>query len=290
MGWHNCKPDRGLERLLAEGLAGLVYVRPFLNWQESVPPLLEASGLLTRLGSATTILIKPNLVKNMPPPATTPVALVAEIVVYLQRARPELKIIIAEGTGDKEYDTAFMYRELGYRKMAGELGVELLDLNLAPLRRLSLPHCQRWPEMFLPEILFDSFLLSVPVLKAHSMAEVTLTMKNMLGCAPPVHYQCGGRWKKSAFHEQIQEAVLDLNRYRTPDFTLLDATVGMGEAHVWGPPCDPPLRRLAAAFDPVAVDAYGADLLQRDWRRIGHICDAHGELGQAEPLAIIAVE
>ena len=99
--------------------------------------------------------------------------------------------------------------------------------------------------MYLPELLFNSFLISVPVLKAHSLAEVTLTMKNMLGCAPPHHYQCGGRWKKSAFHEQIQEAVLDLNRYRTPDFTVLDATVGMSEAHVWGAHCQPPCQRLA---------------------------------------------
>lgn len=277
------------ERLRAEGQAGRVYVRAFTNWRESVPPLLDASGVLEVLGSAQTVLLKPNLVKNMLPPATTPVALVGEIVDFLRRARPELQIIIAEGTGDKEYDTAYMFRELGYIAMAEEHGVELLDLNLAPLRRLSLPQCHRWPEMYLPEILFDSFIISLPVLKAHTLAEVTLTMKNMLGCAPPTHYQCGGRWKKSAFHEQIQEAVLDLNRYRTPDFTVLDATIGMSEAHVWGAHCQPPCRRLAAAVDPVAIDAYGAELLKRDWRGIGHIRDAHGELGQAEPLTVITV-
>ncbi|NTV15054.1 MAG: DUF362 domain-containing protein [Desulfobulbaceae bacterium] len=283
------KLDRGLARLSADGQSGLVYVIPFTRWQESVAPLLIASGLLSRLGSATTVLLKPNLVKNMLPPATTPAELVGEIVIFLRRARPELRLIIAEGTGDKEYDTAFMFRELGYTKMAAALNVELLDLNLAPLRRLCLAQCQRWPEMYLPEILFDSFLISVPVLKAHSLAEVTLTMKNMLGCAPPAHYQRGGHWKKSAFHDRIQEAVLDLNRYRTPDFTILDATVGMCEAHVWGAHCQPPCQRLAAAVDPVAIDAYGAELLHRDWHRIGHIRDAHGELGQAEPLTVIAV-
>lgn len=278
-----------LAGLVAKGQAGVVFERRFSNWRESVPPLLKASGLLAQLGRAETVLLKPNLVKNMAPPATTPVELVAEIVVYLQRARPGLKILIAEGTGDKEYDTVFMFRELGYTAMAARLGVELLDLNAAPLRRLTLPHCRRWPELYLPEILFEAFLLSVPVLKAHSMSEVTLTMKNMLGCAPPSHYQCGGRWKKSAFHEQIQAALLDLNRYRTPDFTMLDATVGMSEAHLWGPPCEPPCRRLAASCDPVAIDAYGAGLLKRDWRRIGHIHGAHNELGLGEPLTVIAV-
>lgn len=280
--------SRPLARLA--GQAGVVFERRFTNWHESVSPLLDASGLLERLGSAETVLIKPNLVKNLPPPATTPVALVAEIVFFLRRARPRLQIIIGEGTGSREYDTFHMFRELGYCRMAEEVGVALLDLNDAPLRRLTLPQCRRWPEMYLPDILFDSFLLSAPVLKAHSLAEVTLTMKNMMGCAPPAHYQQGGHWKKSSFHHRIQAAVLDLNRYRTPDFTVLDATVGMSEAHLWGPPCDPPCRRLVAGADPVAIDVYGAGLLKRDWRRIGHLCDAHGELGQAEPLTIVAVE
>jgi len=281
------EPFDHLARLGVE--AGRVYVRHFTGWQQSVRPLLTAARLLEQMGAAKTVLIKPNLVKNMAPPATTPAPLVGEIVEFLQRERPGLRIIIGEGTGDKEYDTAYMFRELGYTAMAEGHGVELLDLNLAPLRCLRLPQCQRWPELYLPEILFEAFIISVPVLKAHSMAEVTLTMKNMLGCAPPSHYQCGGRWKKSAFHERIQEAVLDLNRYRTPDFTILDATVGMCEAHVWGAHCQPPCLRLAAGVDPVALDVYGAELLKRDWHQIGHLHDAHGELGQAEPLTVIAV-
>lgn len=285
----NQKPAQAPMRLPEQGEAGLVYERSFSNWRESVPSLLEASRLLDRLRTETTILIKPNLVKNLPPPVTTPVGLVREIVGFLRRARPGLRIVIGEGTGSREYDTCHMFRELGYVRLAAEYGLELLDLNEAPQRRLTLPHCRRWPEMYLPEILFESFLLSVPVLKAHSLAEVTLTMKNMLGCAPPAHYQQEGSWKKSSFHHRVQEAVLDLNRYRTPDFTVLDATIGMSEAHLWGPHCDPPCLRLAASFDPVAIDAYGSDLLKCDWRQIGHIHDAHGELGQAEPLTVIVV-
>jgi len=117
---------------------------------------------------------------------------------------------------------------------------------------------------------------------------VTLTMKNMMGLAPPQHY-CAGSWKKSAFHDRIQDAVADLNRYRTPDFTLLDASVGMAKAHLWGPTCDPPVKRLAAGFDPVALDAYGTMLLKRRWQDIGHIRSLHGELGQADPLEIIDI-
>jgi uncharacterized protein (DUF362 family) len=270
-------------------LTGRVFVRSFTDWSDAVAPLLRKSGLVERLACAETILIKPNLVENLPPPITTPVELVEGIVGFLRRRRPKLKIIIGEGTGARDYDTFHPFRELGYTRLAEEYGLELLDLNEAPLRRLVLSRCRRWPEMFLPDILFDSFLLSVPVLKAHSLAGVTLTMKNMMGCAPPAHYEKGGHWKKSSFHHHIQAAVLDLNRYRTPDFTILDATVGMREAHLWGAHCDPPPGKLAASADPVAIDVYGAGLLNRDWRQVGHLHDAHGELGCAEPLEIIEV-
>ena len=164
-----------------------------------------------------------------------------------------------------------------------------MDLNDAPLVHMQKKNCKRLPEMYLPKIVFESFLISVPVLKAHSLAGATLTMKNMIGLAPPAHYQQGGHWKKASFHQKIQEAVFDLNRYRTPDFTLLDATIGMQEAHLWGPTCNPPPNRLAAAYDPVAIDSYGCRLLGINWNSIGHIAMAHAKLGTAEPITVSEV-
>ena len=199
---------------------------------------------------------------------------------------PGAEIIVGEGSGARAYDTQHCFQALGYEEMAAGKNISLVDLNLEPLVRKSQKNCHRWPVMHLPRLVFESFLISVPVLKAHTLAEVTLTMKNMMGLAPPAHFQKGGHWKKAAFHDRIQEAIFDLNRYRTPDFTVLDATVGMPEAHLWGPTCNPPVNRLAAGFDPVAMDAYGAMLLKRDWRRIEHIRLAHGCLGLAEPLVL----
>jgi uncharacterized protein (DUF362 family) len=135
--------------------------------------------------------------------------------------------------------------------------------------------------MWLPEVLFDAYLISVPVLKAHSLAEVTISMKNLIGCAPPSHYQAGSSWKKSKFHTHLHQAIFELNRYRKPDLCLVDGSVGMAEYHLGGPACDPPVGRLIAGRDPVAVDCAGALLLGRDWRSIDHICLADEILGSA---------
>ncbi len=270
---------------------GKVFVCDFAAWDASVSRLLEAVDLVASINvaSSNTILIKPNLVEALDPPITTPVGLVAAIVTYLQSCLPDRQIIVAEGSGARDYDTGHSFESLGYTDMAREKGIELVDLNEAPLVGLSNPDCRRWPEMHLPEMVFQSYCISVPVLKAHSLAEVTLTMKNMMGIAPPSHYQKGGHWKKASFHQHIQEAIMDLNRYRTPDFTVLDATVGMQEAHLWGPTCNPPPNKLVASYDPVAVDAYGTGLLRRDWQKVGHLQMAHKELGLAEPLNVLSV-
>ncbi len=263
-----------------------VYTSLFTSWQESVPRLLDATGLPDRLAAEKRIIIKPNLVEPLKPPITTPVELIAALVDFIHASLPHLEIIIGEGCGSSSKNTWQIFDTLGYSKLADRTGVTLLDLNEAPLVHMQDSKCGRWPEMYLPRIVFESFLISVPVLKAHSLAGVTLTMKNMMGLVPPAHYQQGGHWKKAAFHQNIQEAVFDLNRYRTPDFTLLDATIGMQEAHLWGPTCDPPPNRLAAGYDPVAMDSYGSSLLGIKWNSVGHLDMAHGILGSAAPLTV----
>jgi uncharacterized protein (DUF362 family) len=268
---------------------GKVWVREHTVWGEDVAGLCQAAGLARRLRGKQRVVLKPNLIEAVGPPVTTPVGLVWAVVEYLQAAAPHCTLLIAEGCGALEYETDHCFRELGYAELAAQKGVVLLDLNQAPLVRLKNPACQRWPELHLPELLFDCFLISLPVLKAHSLAGVTLTMKNMMGVVPPAHYQQGGHWKKAAFHCGMQEAVFDLNRYRTPDFTLLDATVGMRVAHLWGPPCDPPPNKVVASYDPVAIDAYGTTLLEREWQEVGHIRLAHGVLGVADPLDVSEV-
>ena len=267
---------------------GNVYTTFFTSWQASLPPLLDKADLIEQIPVDQTILIKPNLVENLQPPITTPVALVATLVDYLQQ-RIENTIIIGEGSGALDYETWYPFEQLGYTELAAKKGIELIDLNEQTCCKRKLDQCKRWPELFLPEIGYNCYLISVPVLKVHTLAGVTLTMKNMMGLVPPAHYRQGNSWKKSAFHNNVQDAVADLNRYRSPDFTLLDATIGMAEAHLWGRTCDPPVNLLAAGFDPVAMDSYGTGLLGKNWRDIGHIRAVHQELGLAEPLNEISV-
>ena len=258
------------------------------DWAETVGALFQAAAPeFRKLYNGRPVLIKPNLVEALEPPITTPVGLVGAIIDCVRSISPGAELIIGEGTGASDYETPFAFDELGYTELARVKDVRLVDLNHEPTVELSNPELLRWPVMHLPKIVMESFIISVPVLKAHTLAGVTLTMKNMMGAPPPLHYQAGGHWKKSAFHTMMQESVLDLNRYRTPDMTILDATVGMSEGHLGGPTCKPPPGVVVLGFDPVATDAYGCKLLKRDWRDIRHISKADKVLGRAGAAEVV---
>jgi uncharacterized protein (DUF362 family) len=256
-------------------------VERFVNYHESVAACLDRLGADTFLHASEQILIKPNLVNSTPFPVTTSPEMIRALVAYI-RAKSQARLIIGEGCGDARLETTDIFTRLGFSELARELDVELVDLNHEPVTMLKNPHCKVLPTVYLPKIALKGVLISVPVLKRHSLAGVTLAMKNMLGLAPPQYYRQGVGWKKSFFHNQMHQSILALNLYRAPDLSLIDASVGMAEYHLGGRTCDPPVNRLIAGFDPVRVDALGVGLLGLSWRDIPHIYMAHGILGRAE--------
>lgn len=256
-------------------------VTDYISYEESIPALLEAIGAPEVLGRQRRILIKPNLVNASPPPVTLPVRACAALV-RACRQWSQAEIVIAEGTGERHLTTDDVFAIHGYDRLAAELDVQLVDLNEAELIELHNPQNRVFPSFMMPRLVMESFVLSAAVLKAHSLSTVTLSMKNMIGVAPPAYYQRGGHWKKSAFHREMQSSVFELNRYRQPDLAFIDATVGLADYHLGGPTCEPPVNKLVAGFDAVAVDAAGAQLLGIPWQQVGHIQMADGVLGWAE--------
>lgn len=246
------------------------HVVEFINYAESIRNALDGIRASDILSKQRVILIKPNLVDSIKFPVTTHRDCVSAIIDYI-RNYTDARIIIAEGCGCPNKETAQVFKELGYTELAQEKSVELMDLNKAPLIKLKNPKFKVLPVCYLPEVAMRSFILSVPVLKAHSFSSVTLSLKNMLGFAPPEYYQRSGYWKKSFFHQDMHNSIFELNLYRTPDMVLLDASVGMPDYHLGGRECSPPVNKIIAGTDAGEVDKIGAELLGFDWRDIPHI-------------------
>ncbi len=246
-------------------------ITEFTSYKESIKTAFDKIGADKVLAKEKKILLKPNLVNNTPFPVTTSALCCDAVIEYIIECS-NAEIVIAEGCGDKDLGTNDIFEALGYIKISEKYNIPLIDLNYAKLKKLSEKDCQVFPEIYLPEIAFSHFIISIPVLKAHSLSKITGSLKNMIGFAPPKYYSGKfGIWKKAVFHENIHQSIIDLNRYRTPDLTILDASVGMAEYHLGGPQCEPPVNKIIAGFNPVEVDRKAAELLGFNWKSIPHL-------------------
>lgn len=243
---------------------------PFESYDASVAEALDRIGAAAVFAQQSRILLKPNLINADPHPVTTPAACCEALVRYI-RSCSQARIVIAEGCGVPEISTAEIFARLGYAALARRWNLDLVDLNTASLRKVTNPDGVRYTSLMLPDIALTHYLVSVPVLKAHSLADLTGAMKNMMGLLPPAHYGRGGAWRKAAFHDDLHQSILDLNRCRPPDLSLMDASLGLATFHLGGPTCNPPAARIIAGDDARAVDCRAASLLGLDWRRIPHL-------------------
>lgn len=243
----------------------------FTNYVDTITQALENIQAREVLAKQTRILIKPNLINDTPPPVTTPVECCEAIIDYLQK-NTKAEILVGEGCGEPGITTDEVFANLGYKKLASKKKIKLLDLNESPLVKKENEGCRLYPHMYLPQIVFKSFLISVPVLKAHSIATITGTLKNMMGLLPPKHYSGGfGIWKKSRFHHKMQQSIIELNLYRQPDLTIFDATIGLQDFHLGGRHCSPPVNKILAGFDSREIDRKAAQLLGLNWKSIKHL-------------------
>lgn len=236
---------------------------------------MAAGGAHNLLDKGRPVMLKPNLVNASPHSVTTPPLVCGAVIAFIRdHTDAPAPIVIAEGCGDACLDTHQVFDRLGFGDLVQQWGLTLMDLNTAPLVRLTDAGCRIFPEMWLPEAVFEHVLISLPVLKAHSLCRLSGSMKNMMGMAPPQHYagSCG-TWKKAAFHQHLNDAIVELNRYREPDFTVMDATIGLADYHLGGACCHPPVNHLLAGFDARAVDCTAAGMLRLDWHDVGHLAE-----------------
>jgi len=241
-----------------------VLIEKFDSYSKTIPLILEKAGLAELIQNEKQILIKPNLTTNLPPPVTTPCALVREVVLFCQK-KSRAKIVIAEGSGGCETELAFS--ELGFRQLAQELQIELLDLNRAPRRIQKRVDALVLKRVALPQIAFESFIINLAVLKEHSAAKMTAAMKNLFGFYLNKTWLFrrilgGPWWNKSELHFLgVSRAIVDLYHYLQPDFNLVDASIGQLQHEIHGQPAQPPLGKIIAGKEAKAVDRVCAPLL-----------------------------
>src|SRR6266536_3483160 len=220
------------------------------------------------------IVLKPNLVEFDPKGVINTHPSVIEAAIGSFRSLGVREVVVAEGPGHRR-DSEYLLTASGIYDVINEHRVRYVDLNTDDVRRTKLRSSfTNLSELYLPETLFNADLLvSMPKLKTHHWAGVTLSLKNMFGVVPGSVYG----WPKNALHwAGIVGSILDINSsLPLPRFAIVDGIVGMeGNGPLQGQ--EKKSGVLIFGNDLVAVDATAARLMKIEPRKVKYL-DLAGE-------------
>ena len=258
-----------------------VAIIKYVDYDSSIFKALDLIGAGSKLPKTGLIIIKPNLTNSDKPPITTDVKAIEAVYKYCKN-HSSAEIVIGEGCGSGV--TADAFGKNGYNKLAEKYNFRLIDFNKEEAVLVKNSEALVLKEFHIPQIVQNSFIISVPVLKDHSFTKTTIAMKNMFGIAPEPYYS--GSWNKSKLHTpSTHKSVVDICRYKKPDLCVVDAVVALKGMHLSG--THKRLNTILAGFDPVAIDAVGSELLGHKPEDIEYLKLSNGLLGSMEDIHIV---
>jgi len=210
---------------------------------------LVRSDLDVVLSAEKPILIKPNYINSKHPSTgiTTDSKVIEGIVKFLKKCKIE-DITIGEGSGWA--DTFQAFKNAGVDAVAERWNVKLVDLNKDDFVEVHPPNPLSLKKVKLAKTALESVIISVPKLKLHRMATVTLGLKNMMGALAS---------KGSMHNGSLSKNIADLASVLKPSLTVIDGIIA-GEGHeTSGNPVE--MNLVITGTDPVAVDAVGAAVM-----------------------------
>ncbi|SPE40484.1 exported hypothetical protein [Candidatus Sulfopaludibacter sp. SbA3] len=238
-------------------------------------------GIRGVAGDKERIMLKPNLVST-DAHATTKPEVIQALAQLMKRARKQVLIgegsAAAPGFNYRHPDTFrtrkreildpmqdFVFKQLGYTDLAQRLGIPLVNLHSGPLVEVEVPDAFVFPTVTIHRALTDIDLLcSVPMMKTHQLAQVTLGIKNLVGTFPGTVYQS----VRGAMHDAAAKvepsgtaaAIVDMLRANKLGLVVVDASTAMeGNG-----PTDGTLVKMdliVAGTNPVATDMVASSIM-----------------------------
>ncbi|WP_447969243.1 DUF362 domain-containing protein [Nitrospira sp. M1] len=230
------------------------------------------------------ILLKPNLVETHMASAhinTHPLVIRAAVEVFLSLGARQ--VVVGEGPGHRR-DALHILEESGLGSILHEDRIPFINLN----EQIGYPvkNQGQWtalPSLTFPAVFRDiDWIVSMPKLKTHHWAGVTLSMKNLFGVMPGLYYG----WPKNVLHHHgIHESILDIYATLKPHFAIVDGIVGMeGDGPIMGDP--KPMGVLVMGRSLLSVDATCARLMGVSPHNVPYLSAAESWMGTINEAGI----
>ena len=241
------------------------------------------------------VVLKPNLVEYRAERVINTDPRVVDAVITLCKSEGAAEVIVAEGPGHWR-NVQFLVKESGLGAVLERHGVKFVDINHdEPVKVMNLGRLTRLDHLYMSRTVLNAdVLISLPKLKTHHWAAVTLSLKNLFGTLPGICYG----WPKNELHWRgIPHSIVDISCTRGANLSIVDGVVGMeGDGPLHGKAKH--VGALVMGVDPVAVDATCSRLMGMPTERIPTLVYAAakrlGRLHEAEipqlgePIAALA--
>lgn len=250
------------------------------SYERAAQVVWDGIRLLELQVAGKRVLLKPNLVEYSPSACiNTHPTLIAATADALYRLGA-LNVLVGDGPGHVR-DSELVFEESGLRDALRSVGrLRFIDLNFDRVRAVrtqtSLTDLE---ELSLPQsLLAADVVVSMPKVKTHHWAGVTLSLKNLFGVVPGAVYG----WPKNILHWQgIENSIVELAATVPVHYVIADGVDAMeGNGPLHGPARH--LGCLVFADDPVAADSACCSLMDIDPRCIRHLAKA-SSLGNLDP-------
>lgn len=227
------------------------------------------------------IMLKPNLVSN-DPRATTKPQVIHALAKLMKNAGKDVSI--GEGSAaaggfnaidDITYRTKnrelleamqqFVFDDLGYTEFARSMKIPLINLHLGEMVDVEVPNGFAYQNITLHHSLTEIDLLcSVPMMKTHTLATVTLGMKNLIGLYPGTIYST----VRAGVHDHAADAgspgvafeTIDMMRANKLGLVVVDGSTAM-EGNGPGNGTLVPMDVIIAGTNPLATDMVAASVM-----------------------------
>jgi uncharacterized protein (DUF362 family) len=238
-------------------------------------------GMGSFVSRGDVVIVKPNIGWDRTPEQaanTNPVVVATLVELALAAGAKKVKVF------DNTCNAARRcYTNSGIEEAARGAGADVFFVDERKFKKVNLGGevLKEWPVY--ADALEADKIINVPIAKHHTLARITLSMKNFMGLI-------GG--SRNILHQKIDTNVVDLAAYFKPSLTVLDAVrVLTANGPQGGNVADVRLvNTVAASRDQVAIDSFGATLFGMTPDDLPHVRQAHARgLGVKDPATLTVV-
>lgn len=215
------------------------------------------------INNGSRVIIKINLCDFRPPEtgAITHPKFLDALLKYLNKNFANLEIYIVESEATSAAPDLFV-KWFDFQSLIRKHGAHWANLSKTPRREKKI-NGRHFKKLAVSELFDDSFFITLPKMKTHSITKITCALKNQFGCLVVK--------RKIKFHRFLDDAIVDANLAMRPDFCIVDGILGLGTERgpSWGIPVK--AKTIVAGSDPVAVDCVCSKIMGFNPHLVGHV-------------------